>query len=306
MPYICYLDEAGCSGTLPSSRTDIQPVLVIAGLVVHESAITDMTREFLSLKRKYFPKSFTSAHLLDDVREEIKGSDLRSAIRKRGTKAGGQLRFVNETLALLERLDCRVLASIWVKGVAIPFKPRETYTRSVQYACRAFQSFLQEKGAEGLMIADHRTSQLNDQVAHSIFTQKYRAKGDPFSRILELPTFGVSNNHVGLQITDVLCSALLFPMASSVYCFGHVMGVHVNARDLIVLRSFSRRLKRLQFKAEGRWSITVLDAHLQRSSAALFEIPPLLGSMSPVDPDTRDTHDTHVPAIASSVAAMQH
>jgi hypothetical protein len=132
----------------------------------------------------------------------------------------------------LERYECRILADVWVKGIGAEFKARETYTQSVQHACRSFQAFLESRNSSGFMVADFRTTQLNDQVAHSIFTQKYRAKGDPFARIYELPTFGISNNHVGLQITDVLCTALLFPMASSVYCFGHVTGVHVNARDL--------------------------------------------------------------------------
>lgn len=111
--------------------------------------------------------------------------------------------------------------------------------------------------------------------ARKIFTQKYRAKGDPFDRVLELPTFGVSNNHVGLQITDVLCSALLFPMASSVYCFGHVLGVHVNGRDLVARRRYSKRIKKLQFKVDAGWSVWVSDKHLKRSAADLFVVPPL-------------------------------
>jgi hypothetical protein len=278
--YICYVDEAGCSGMLPSKKTNIQPLLVIAGLIVREDSLADITRAFLALKRKYFPGVFTSRHLLDDVREEIKGSDLRSAIRGKGALARTQLRFIDETLALLERYDCRILGSIWIKGIAMPFKPRETYTRSVQHACKAFQAFLDASNAKGLMVADNRTSQLNDQVAHSIFTQKYRAKGDPFARIRELPTFGVSNNHVGLQLTDLLCSALLFPMASSVYCFGHVSGVHVNARDLFLRRRYARRLKKLQFKVNARWSITVMDAHLKRTSAELFTAPPMMPGTS--------------------------
>lgn len=280
MTYICYLDEAGCSAPLPTKKTDIQPLLVIAGLIVQQEALSDVTREFLALKRKYFPGSFTSRHLLDDVREEIKGSDLRSAIRKRAHRAGTQLRFIDDILKMLVRYQCRILANIWVKGVALPFKARETYTQSVQYACRAFNVYLTEKKATGFMVADFRTTQLNDQVAHSIFTQKYRAKGDPFERVLELPTFGVSNNHVGLQVTDVICSALLFPMASSVYCHGHVTGVHVNGRDLVVRRRYARKVKNLQFKVDDRWSICVSDKHAKRSSGDLFVAPP----MSPAKP----------------------
>lgn len=275
MGYICYIDEAGCSAPLPAKKTDIQPVLVIAGLIVRQESLTELTTEFLKLKRRYFPGSFKSQHLLDDVREEIKGSDLRSAIRKKGPRAKTELRFIDDTLALLERLGCHILGNIWVKGVGLPFKSRETYTQSVQHACKAFQSYLTSNDASGFIIADFRTTQLNDQVAHSIFTQKYRAKGDPFDRVLELPTFGVSNNHVGLQITDILCTALLFPMASSVYCFGHVTGVHVNGRDLDIRRRYTKRVKKLQFRVDVHWSLNVFDTKLKRPTADLFTIPKL-------------------------------
>lgn len=67
MSYICYIDEAGCSASLPARKTDIQPLLVIAGLVVQQEALPSLTREFLSLKRKFFPGLFTSPHLLDDA-----------------------------------------------------------------------------------------------------------------------------------------------------------------------------------------------------------------------------------------------
>jgi hypothetical protein len=248
---------------------------VIAGLILRQEALPEITTEFLRLKRGYFPASFTSRHPLDDVREEIKGSDLRGAIRKRGARAKTQLRFIDDTFSLLEQFECRILATIWIKGIGTAFKARETYTQSVQHACKGYQSFLEEKDSSGFMIGDFRTTQLNDQVAHSIFTQKYRAKGDPFDRVLELPTFGISNNHVGLQLTDILCSALLFPMASSAYCFGHVVGVHVNSRDLEIRRRYARRIKRLQFRVGTRWSINVIDRIARRSPAGLFVVPPV-------------------------------
>ncbi len=192
----------------------------------------------------------------------------------------------------MERLDCKILGTLWIKGIGIPFKARETYTQSVQQACKAFQSFLEQQDSTGFMVADFRTTQLNDQVAHSIFTQKYRAKGDPFNRILELPTFGVSNNHVGLQLTDVLCSALLFPMASSAYCFGYVTGVHVNGRDLDIRRRYAKRLKLLQVRVEQYWSISVFDNHARRPSSNLFVSPPV------VRKDKREVNRGAVPGAA--------
>jgi hypothetical protein len=32
-----------------------------------------------------------------------------------------------------------------------------------------------------------------------------------------MPTFGHSENHAGLQLADLVCSALLFPMAMDAY-----------------------------------------------------------------------------------------
>jgi hypothetical protein len=246
---------------------------------VRQDAVAELTREFLKIKRAYFPGALSSNHRLDDIRQEIKGSELRGAIRKRGHRATTQLRFIDDTLALLERLECRILGTIWIKEIGVPFKARESYTRSIQHACCAFQAFLSERNARGVMIADFRTTQSNDQVAHSIFTQKYRARGDPFERLMELPTFAVSNNHAGLQLTDVLCSALLFPMASSAYCFGHVVGLHVNGRDLVIRRRYTKRLKHLQFRVGSRWSVNVVDRHSKRSSAELFVVPPVLSRL---------------------------
>lgn len=98
------------------------------------------------------------------------------------------------------------------------------------------------------MVADFRTPGLNTQVSHSIFTQKYRAKGDPWARLLELPTFGHSDNHVTLQIADVLCSTLLFPMATATYCAGLIKGKHARGRDGFIKRRYATRIKALQYR----------------------------------------------------------
>lgn len=216
MPYICYIDEAGCTTPLPSAETDIQPVLVIVGLVVDVARVRELTIRFLELKRQFFPRKFgTGNHLLDDVLVEIKGSDLRSSIRKHGAKADATLKFIDGTLELLRANDACLFASIWVKGIGKAIDSRAIYTTSIQASCRSFTSWLDARDDTGFMVADFRTPGLNTQVSHSIFTQKYRAKGDPMERLLELPTFGHSDNHVPLQIADLLCSTLLFPMATA-------------------------------------------------------------------------------------------
>lgn len=99
MPYICYIDETGCTTPLPAAATDIQPVLVIVGLVIGVAKVRELIIRFLELKRRFFPKKFgTGNHLLDDVLVEIKGSDLRSSYKDvaTGQPQGGV--FVNDGL----------------------------------------------------------------------------------------------------------------------------------------------------------------------------------------------------------------
>ena len=80
MSYICHIDEARCSASLPATKSDVQPLLVIAGLIAHEDAPPYITREFLALKRRYCPGAFTSKHRLDDVRQEIKRAGAKNVI----------------------------------------------------------------------------------------------------------------------------------------------------------------------------------------------------------------------------------
>ena len=67
------------------------------------------------------------------------------------------------------------------------------------------------------VIADSRDPKANEAAAHSIYVEKFLAGGDKHPRILEMPTFGSSQNHIGLQLADIVCSALLFPIAHARY-----------------------------------------------------------------------------------------
>ena len=70
---------------------------------------------------------------------------------------------------------------------------------------------------------------------------KFKAAGDAFPRLLEMPTFGHSQNHVGIQIADLLCSAFLFPMATCTFCLGHVTSPHVHASHIGLRKKFGPR-----------------------------------------------------------------
>ena len=79
--YFCYLDEAGCTGSLPSAGSPIQPVFAVTGLILHRSRLADITRRFVALKARFFPGLMQSArHQLDRILVEVKGADLRADV----------------------------------------------------------------------------------------------------------------------------------------------------------------------------------------------------------------------------------
>ena len=275
--YLCYVDEAGCPGALPSATSDIQPVLVIAALFVPQSQLALLTRSFLQIKRHFNPGlAPLNSHWLDLARCEIKGADLRRDLRHAGRNRRRAVNgFLDRVITLLQSSSAQLVARIYIKQPGGRFDGRAVYTSSVQSLCATFQNFLVERDSRGLMIADSRTPALNSMVSHSVFTQKFRATGDAYDRILEMPTFGHSENHVALQITDFLCSAILSPMATSAYCQGHIRNVHVHQRDNDIRERYWLRIKALTYRySDGkrmRGGLTVHDAIAKRSANDMFE-----------------------------------
>ena len=213
---ICFIDEAGDLGALanPPLPND-QPVLVISGLFVDAASLHGLTDDFLNLKQRYFPNlPYPSAKPLDRILPEIKGADVRrNATRGTARQRQHAIGFLDQLLRLLRRYDVKLVARIWVKGIGLPFDATPVYTSSIQAIFTYFDHHLTRTGDAGICIADSRNKFKNVNVSHSIFTQKFNPAAQGYRRIVELPTFGHSDNHAGLQVCDIVCSALLYPIA---------------------------------------------------------------------------------------------
>jgi hypothetical protein len=274
--HLCYVDESGCTGILPSSASPIQPVLVIAAVVVDDSCLHNLTIDYLNLKKRFFSNKLpVTAEFLQWVLAEIKGSELRNRARSSShRKRSHAYSFLDKFLGLLESHAIRIIGRIWIKPIGGRFDGKPVYTSSVQGICATFNHYLAERDGSGFVIADSRDPVLNANVSHSVFTMKFKAAGDAFPRLVEMPTFGHSENHVGIQIADALCSALLFPMAACTYCLGHVHSVHVQASHIGLKRTFGARLRALQYQYQetGKWKggIIVNDAIGRKSVSAMF------------------------------------
>ena len=207
---------------------------------------------------------------------EVKGTDLRRRLLegKRGRRFA--LAVFDTLVGLMEDHRARIFGRIWIKEIGVPINHTAIYTSSIQAICACFQDFLASTDETGIAIADSRTHGQNTRVSHSIFTQKFKTAGDAYSRILEMPTFGHSENHVGLQIADLLCSGLLFPMAAYAYCHGHLRSIHVRSEYKILRDRYGARLMKLQHRycdAMGTrmvGGLTVSDGIGKKSGAYLF------------------------------------
>lgn len=275
MSYILYVDEAGSTGDLPHATSNIQPVFCIVGLIVPQRHVRPLTEDFLALKRQHFPQIANRSHDLDLLLHEIKGADLRSRIRNDNrNRRRHTIRVIEKCFDLLEHHSCQLLGRAYVKSPAVPFKGREVYTSAIQMLCDDFQAYLESKTAKGLIIADSRNKAKNSQLSFSIFTKKYRSAGDQYPNLLEMPTFGHSENHVGLQVADWLASAVLFPAITHVYCTGFITSVHIHPKDQVIKARFSRRLNEIQYRYHDgkryRGGVTVIDGILKTRSAGLL------------------------------------
>ena len=250
---VCYIDESGDLGMLaavPVPNGNDQPVLVIGGLFVDTNVLAHLTHSFLNLKHRFFPHlPYPSHNHLDRIIPEIKGGDLRrNAVRGTAQQRHHTIGFLDAVLALLRTHEVRLVARIWVKGLGEPFTGRSVYTSSIQGICNYFAHYLEQVPDFGFCIADSRAHHLDVTVSHSVFTQKFRAASPNYDRLVEMPTFGHSENHAGIQLCDIICSALLFPIACFAYCTGYVTNVHVQPGATVLRQRYGQHLKDMQYR----------------------------------------------------------
>jgi hypothetical protein len=278
--HICYIDEAGgCED--PASSFSATPVMAIIGLIVDAASVPAMTRDFLALKRRYFPGRFTKGHALDHILVEVKGNEVLQMSRSSSRNLRRQAqRLRSDLLDLAESHGCRLIGRVWIKTPGTGMDPTAVYCYSVQDITMHFSQVLSGLPDTGVVIADGRTHSTNLRVAHSIFTQKWRTAGDPYLPVQEVPLFAASDNHAGLQLADLLASTLVFPMAAAGYPpKPGTRNVHCSPRYRDVQGDFGARLRTLQYRYRdetGKWrgGLVVSDPGGRRSGSWLFVPPP--------------------------------
>ena len=277
--HICYIDESGDSQAINSASASVQPCLVIAGLFVDAASIRSLTNEFIQLKIRFYPGKFKHInHDLDILLTEIKGSDIRTDIRSNALtspKIQHHMKFMDEIFRICKKYNVKIVSRVWVKAFGKPIVDKSVYTITTQNIAQRFDIFLTQNQSHGMIVADFRDPNRNSYVAHSIFTQKHKANFDQFPSIYEVPTFGVSNNHACLQIADLLCSAVISPIACLTLCTPQVSNVHTHPNYQWIKERFKKRLRNLQFHCKHNginyWGITVDNPHNMKTAIDMFK-----------------------------------
>jgi hypothetical protein len=212
----CFVDESGCPGKLTSIASAIQPLLVIAGMALDTGAIVRATRDFARISQRYHHGQSRPDQICADLTSElIKGVDVRRAFR--ADPAAAQLKeapLLDSVLSLLKTHRARLFGVVIVKVPGEEFDGRAVYGRALCDVAQAFHRTLEREQTHGTVIADFREVTLNGRVGAELLEAKLGVAGDQLPWLLHVPTFGNSEMHAPLQMADLLCSALLWPMAA--------------------------------------------------------------------------------------------
>jgi hypothetical protein len=181
---------------------------------------------------------------------------------------------LDRTVDLLEGVNAALTGHVWVKPIGQSLQSSR-YALAIATMSGDFQSQLAAANTSGIVILDARTKTKNVPNVHAITTRKFRASGDPFPLIAESPVFGHSDSHVGLQVADLVASALLFPLACFAYCDDLQWNTHVHPAYEKVRDRYSSRLLALEHRylasnGSRRGGIVVSDLRNHRPSLALF------------------------------------
>jgi len=270
-----YLDESGDTGTLSLVDKRMQPTFCISGIIIPESRLMQISHEWVDIKKQFYPKLCSHGRRWDWHTIEIKGNEIRSAIRSSSRKRRHAFGFIDKTIDLLKSHNCAIVSRVCIKTPGIIFKGNSVYTSSVQALCENFQEYLLLNNAKGVVVADSRSQKPNVAVAHSIFTMRVGNSGDSYPNMADVPLFGHSDNHAGLQIADIIASSLITPI-----CINHCVprdqkNKHSNPKYGLLAERYCTDLETLHFQygptVHRRGGLVISNPVSKIGTASLFD-----------------------------------
>ena len=246
---IVYIDEAGSPArhTEPLVSGDT-PLFVLAGLAFPLGEWRKRDREYLRLKRHFFPDMMGRSGKRDEE-VEIKGRDLTSP---RQSTSGRRQAFNRRAMDYIDRCGGRAFAATFLKSATTPASPTSLYTKALQILVERVSLYVAENPhyQHAILICDSRMkgiAGLDGEVARSHMSYIFgHATGRTFTNIVEAPLFADSRLTVGLQLADIVAANLY---ASH---FNYYLRGIPGAPNYSHAPRYWSPLDRLQFKSKGQ------------------------------------------------------
>lgn len=230
-----FADEAGNAARYThAGSSQASPLLVIAGITLGRSQLCAATERLLLARRAAFgaPRNRSLVENLHD--NEVKGALLREGLLGGGS-GHQQARcwtYTEECMSILEDLQSRVFAHVWLKTPGGWLDEARAYGVSLEHFAAAFVHRLERSDRFGLMVLDGRSPRKDSLAQRAILDLKYSCESDIVTdrlvRLADVPLVSDSKHSAGLQLADVVASALLYPMACAAY--STELGISINRR----------------------------------------------------------------------------
>lgn len=174
------------------------PLFVVTGLILPLDEWPRWDREYLVLKRWFFPKEIAASSKRPEY-YEVKGNDL-CAPRNRGS--GRNAGFRKGVLNLLRRHGARVTSVAYAKSPSRPIIGATVYSNGVQRMAMKFSDIL-PAGDVGLIYADSRAALKDERLGASYLSFRLgNVTGRAMRNLVEAPAFTHSVLMSGLQLAD--------------------------------------------------------------------------------------------------------
>lgn len=252
----CSIDESGDLVLLTEWAGQGMPLFVICGVFIDRDVATDLKRDFLVARRRIFRHSPHDPLLAELYEHEGKGSKLRRRVRK-GSSDRTAFEYLNAAIGLMEVYGVRFVGSVRVKEPNRPFAEMATYDKILCALTSDFHHYLESNGTLGQLTFDGRSKDQDLSAQRALCDHKYNPHHpsqilDRLPLLAGIPTPGDSKIHFGLQLADLLASALLFPMAMAAYSGAEPTNAHVSPAYRAITSAFGPRLFALQYRYRGK------------------------------------------------------
>lgn len=206
---VVYVDEAGSPYPHhePLANGDT-PLFSLVGLALPLDRWRQRDRDYLCLKRQFFPDEMGRSDRRDEEME-IKGRELTSPRQRNSPR---RQEFNRRVLTYINQANGRTFAVSFLKSARKPAPHHSIYTTALQILVERISLYVAEHSSftHALLICDSRMkgpSGLDLDVARSHMSYVFgNQTGRTFTNIVEAPLFADSRLTVGLQLVDVIAS----------------------------------------------------------------------------------------------------